>query len=36
VVFGAATGMESQYRGALIRVMRDDDIDGVLENDDVA
>ena len=35
-VFGAATGMESQYRGALIMVMRDDDIDGVLENDDVA
>lgn len=31
IVFGAATGMESTYRGALIRIMRDEDVDGVLE-----
>lgn len=31
VVFGAATGMESSYRGAAIRIMRDSDVDAVLE-----
>lgn len=30
VVFGAATGMESTYRGATIRIMRDTDVDAVL------
>lgn len=29
VIFGAATGMESMYRGTMIRVMRDDDVDAV-------
>lgn len=33
VVFGAATGMESSYAGASIRIMRDGDVDGVLEDD---
>jgi chaperonin GroES len=30
IVFGAATGMESQYKGALIRIMRDSDADAVV------
>jgi hypothetical protein len=30
-VFGAASGMESTYKGTLIRVMHDEDVDGVLE-----
>lgn len=30
IVFGAATGMESQYKGALIRIMRDEDADAVV------
>jgi chaperonin GroES len=31
VLFGAATGMESVYKGATIRIMRDTDVDAVLE-----
>ena len=30
VIFGAATGMESSYRGAPIRIMRDTDVDAVI------
>jgi chaperonin GroES len=30
VIFGAATGMESQYKGALIRIMKDTDADAVV------
>jgi co-chaperonin GroES (HSP10) len=30
VIFGAATGMESQYKGAMIRVMHDTDVDAVV------
>lgn len=29
VIFGAATGMESSYRGTMIRVMHDEDVDAV-------
>lgn len=29
VLFGAATGMESSYRGTMIRVMHDEDVDAV-------
>lgn len=32
VVFGAATGMESTYKGTLIRVMHDEDVDALLED----
>jgi len=31
VMFGAAKGMESTFDGASIRIMREDDIDGLLE-----
>lgn len=30
VIFGAATGMESGYKGATIRIMRDSEVDAVL------
>lgn len=33
IVFGAATGMESQYKGVQIRVMRDSDADAVVMNE---
>lgn len=36
VVFGAASGMESRYQHTLIRIMRDDDIDIVLEGNDTS
>jgi chaperonin GroES len=36
VVFGAATGMESTYNGTAIRIMRDEDVDGILESEDAA
>lgn len=32
VIFGAAVGMESQYQGALLRVMHDTDVDAVVES----
>jgi chaperonin GroES len=32
VIFGAATGMESTYKGATIRIMRDSEVDCVLES----
>lgn len=31
ITFGAAVGMESTYDGALIRIMRDRDVDGVID-----
>lgn len=30
VIFGAASGMESRYNHTLIRIMRDEDVDGVF------
>jgi chaperonin GroES len=30
VIFGAATGMESSYKGALVRIMKDTDVDAVV------
>jgi co-chaperonin GroES (HSP10) len=30
VLFGAATGMETQYKGVSIRIMRDSDVDAVI------
>lgn len=32
IVFGAAKGMESVYCGESIRIMRDEDADGILED----
>lgn len=32
VIFGAATGMESTYNGKRIRIMRDRDVDAVVES----
>jgi co-chaperonin GroES (HSP10) len=31
VIFGAATGMECAYKGASIRLMKDSDVDAVIE-----
>jgi len=31
VIFGAATGMESAYKGHDIRIMRDSEVDAVIE-----
>ena len=33
VVFGPAAGMESRYQHTTIRIMRDEDVDAVLEDE---